>query len=142
MWIPLPSSATTATRISYVLDASAVLRSVSPEAHHLAWRAWLQARKDAGDLLFAPHLLRYEVGHFLARSSGWGASRRSEAQERLLQAIAFADGQETHAFAPPLTFYDASYLSLAKALRATLGTYDVGLARAAERADVPVLSPA
>lgn len=118
-----------------------MLKSIRSEPNSLAWRAWLEAAKESGALLFAPHLLRYEVGHFLARATGWDAGTRSEAQAQLLQAVAFGDGEEAHAFAPPLTFSDASYLVLAKALRATLVTYDGVLSKAAKRAGVTVLTP-
>lgn len=129
------------TRASYVLDASALLKALTTETESAAFRQWLRAAGTQRASLLAPHLLRYEVGQFLCRQPGLTAQHREEAQAMALRGVAFADADRVHAHAPPLTFYDASYLALAIATKSSLVTYDQGLARAARKANVAVVAP-
>lgn len=136
------SSARTASRTSFVLDTSAVVKGIKMEEHSPAFRAWMLQALGRNDDLLAPHILRYELGQVLARTTRWEATLRRNTLDRLLVGIRFVDGDQAEEHAPPLSFYDASYLALAKTLKATLVTYDATLAKAAKAAKVSVLAPA
>lgn len=139
--MPLSSSAGTAKRTSFVVDASALLKVVKEEEHSPAMRAWVLQAAQRDDLL-APHVLRYEVGALLARMSGFPPGLRRQLRDTLLVAIRFLDGDGAEEHAPPLSYYDASYLALAQTIGATLVTYDEVLAKKARAAGVAVLQPA
>jgi predicted nucleic acid-binding protein len=128
---------------SFVLDASALVKAFAAnEEHAAAFTDWLhEARLDGADVL-APHLLRYELGQWLTRHA---ARQTPPTRKRILDeaclGVRFAEGQTAEVLAPPLTYYDASYLSLAQATGATLVSYDDKLLLASRKAKTPVLSP-
>lgn len=118
-----------------------MIKAVQDEGHSPTFRLWLAWAHEGRHDLLAPHLLRYELGHVLARLTGWTAERRATALEYLVRGVRWADGTGVEDFAPPLTYYDGSYLALARAVGATLVTYDASLLKAAARAKVPAISP-
>lgn len=135
------SSAGTANPTRFVVDASAAAKGANLERHTDAFRTWIQDARTANADLLAPHLLVYELGHFLARQGRLDSQTRQEMLQRLLVGFRFAEPAHAFAHAPPLTYYDASYLALAQAFGATLVTYDDHLANAAKSAKIRVLAP-
>ena len=131
---------------SFVLDASALLkRCKQGEPHGTAFRDWADAAQTAGADFLAPTLLRYELGNALAKESrrnpALSPSHRRKMLEYALVGFRFADPDDVEGLAPPLSFYDAAYVILARETRATLVTYDVAVLAAAKAAGVPTLSP-
>ncbi len=128
------------SRISFVVDASAAVKAVKVEARSDEYVAWLKDTQRRNQPLLAPHLLRYELGNILADIPTDPSIRARHLHEGLL-GVTFADGSTAFDHAPPLTFYDASYLSLAQATKATLVSYDHKLLKAARKAGITTLSP-
>ncbi|MEK6985035.1 MAG: type II toxin-antitoxin system VapC family toxin [Candidatus Thermoplasmatota archaeon] len=135
------------TTEAYVLDASAAAKRVAgvEEPSVEALNAWWNDRLEHGADFLAPHLLRYELGHLLARKAREDArltpALREEMLRQVLLGVRFADGSGTENHAPPLTYYDASYLALARATKATLVTYDDVLTKEAKNARLKVFAP-
>jgi predicted nucleic acid-binding protein len=123
------------------VDASALVKATRDEAGRDAFLAWLRQARQANLDLLAPHLLRYELGNFLARQPSLDAAGRQQVLDDLLLGFRFADGDGSFAYAPPLTFYDASYLALAAATGSTLVSYDSALLAAARKAKIRTFSP-
>ncbi len=137
----LPSSGKSVSRTSFVVDASAAAKGVLLETESSSFRAWLAQAHAVNANLLAPYLLRYELGQMLCRQRHLDKMTRLEVLDRLLLGFQFADGGGAFDAAPPLSFYDASYLSLAKSTGATLVTYDGVLIDAAAKLEVPTLAP-
>jgi predicted nucleic acid-binding protein len=130
----------------FVVDASAAVKQFRDEEHSAAVQDWLlDARRSNHDLL-APPLLRYELGNTLTKLvmlgvSDMGAGEREKLIEVALLGFRFADPGDTSQHAPPLTYYDASYLALAKETGSVLVTYDERLAQAAREQGIAVMTP-
>lgn len=135
-----PSSARTVSHISFVLDASAAVKAVKLEARSDEYAAWLHVAQRRNHPLLAPHLLRYELGSILAGIPADPTVRARHLHEGLL-GVTFADGSTAFEHAPPLSYYDAAYLSLAESSKSTLVSYDGKLLAAAKKAGIPTLSP-
>src|ERR1044071_5861946 len=112
---------------TYVVDASALVKAARQEAESASFSGWLQNALRGNADLIAPPLLRHEVGSFLARQKGMAADIRQGMLHNLLLGIRFIDGAAEFDYAPPLSFYDAAYLALAKSTGGTLVSYDADL---------------
>ena len=128
-----------------VLDASALGKRLAEEQHTAAFNAWHDKFLAGGGRAVAPHILRYELGNLLTKKARTDSLLTPERRERLLEVtllgLQFAEGSGTEGFAPPLSYYDAAYVALARSLKATLVTYDDKMVAAAKKAKVRVLSP-
>jgi predicted nucleic acid-binding protein len=127
-----------------VVDASAVLEVL------LQTRAaqGIAARLFAADSLHAPHLLDVEVAQVLRRYEARNELSAARGVEALADLAAFPLTRYPHDVLLPriwelranLTAYDAAYIALAEALRATVITRDERLAAApGHRARVEVV---
>ncbi len=121
-----------------VLDASAVLELLRATATGERIRGRLQ---DAGETLCAPHLMDVEVAHALRRFERIGSLSAARGTEALADLAEFPLTRFPHEhllgrvweLRHNVTAYDAAYLALAEALRATLVTCDRKLASAGSR---------
>jgi predicted nucleic acid-binding protein len=135
------------TATEYIIDASAAAKRFAgagePSVKQL--NDWWDEALSRGAGFLAPHLLRYELGNVLAKRARGDPGLNAPLREHLLQetllGVRFVDGEGIAALAPPLTFYDASYLALARSAQATLVSYDGELLRHAKAAGVAVLTP-
>lgn len=128
-----------------VVDASALGKLLAEERHTAAFQAWHDGFLEAGGRLLAPHLLRYELGNQLVKKARTDTrlepALRARYLEMVLVGLQFADGVGSESLAPPLTYYDAAYVSLARSLRVPLVSYDDKMLAAAKRIKVRTLSP-
>lgn len=126
----------------HVLDASALAKRFLDQSHAADYRAW-HAKAILRSQLVAPNLIRYELGQVLSREAGSDLEVRASLLRHVLAGLAFEDPEpgQPFAFTPPLSYYDAAYLALAKGRSCTLVTYDAKLLKAAKANDVPTLSP-
>lgn len=132
----------------HVLDASAVAKLFLDEPESAAFRSWYLQEVEAGAIFAAPSLLSYEVAHLLARNLAppRGASAPEWLAERhddVLSGILLDEGAARRVFpwVGALTGYDASYLAVAVAARASLVTYDATLLKEARKQGVPTHTP-
>ena len=123
-----------------VVDASALVKLMADEEWAPELRKWVVEMHARGARFHAPHLIRYEVGHFLATRTRDTAPVRVRRLAMALAGVLFSDG-ESEPFAPPLTYYDASYVALAKAIRAPLVSYDEKQRRTAAAVGISLLAP-
>ncbi len=132
----------------HILDASAAAKLFLDEPESAAFRSWYLQEVLAGATFAAPNLLSYEVAHLLARNlqppSGsraaeWFAKRHDE----VLSGIVIDEGGARRVFAwtGTLTGYDAGYLAVAVATRASLVTYDNTLLKEARKHGVLTHTP-
>jgi predicted nucleic acid-binding protein len=123
-----------------VVDASVVLQWLV-ERPAAPWRALLEAHREGTEPLAAPELIHYEVTNVLVRKLGLPVDDALDAWERLLAleietyTLAAEQYRESLRLAhdEKVTVYDASYLALARELRAPLVTADRKLGAAAIR---------
>lgn len=119
----------------FVVDASALVKLFLDDEGHVEFRRWFAEVDGDGVPLAAPHLLLYEVGQVIRRAY----PELTDDERALLLTAATAsvrleNGATADAFAATrggLSFYDASYLAVARATDSTLVTSDLALARAA-----------
>jgi predicted nucleic acid-binding protein len=120
-------------------------KRLAEEAHTEAFNAWLDGFLAAGGRVLAPHILRYELGNLLAKKARTEPALTPGHRENLLRealvGVQFADGVGIEESAPPLSFYDAAYLALARSLKSALVTYDSRLLAAARKARLKTISP-
>ncbi len=128
----------------FVVDSSGLVKAVIDEAHSQEFRRWLTEMLEEGADLLAPHLLRYEFGNILASIAKTRPDWTPEIRARLLHAatlgFTFVDGEGTEQIAPPCTYYDASYVALAKAASAVLVTFDDEMRKTAKATGVECYS--
>lgn len=125
-----------------VVDCSVLAKLVVVEAHRKEVRAWFdEAHRNAWHLT-APDIVFYELGNVLARA--WPQTDPAALAAALDETTALLDLRRPAAEAVTemarrgLTFYDASYVALARQSGATLVTSDDKMAKAARRAGVSV----
>lgn len=130
---------------TFVVDASAMVKRFGAEEHWKAFQDWAQASLSEGARFVAPHLLRYELGNILVKSARADPSLTPEHRKMLLDealvGVQFVDGDSAFDVAPPLSYYDASYLATAQAMKASLVSYDDKLLKAARKAGIKTLQP-
>lgn len=130
---------------SFVVDACALVKTFAAgERHADEMTAWIRKRRSQGADLLAPPPLRYEIGHVLARTVTVGMPRPGERRrilEHALLGFRFVDPVQVEEQAPPLSFYDASYLALAQATDSALVTYDATLDAAAKGEEIDIVAP-
>ena len=123
-----------------VVDASVVLQWLVEEPSG-RWLTLLEQHREGSEPLAAPELIHYEIANVLIRKLTLPLDDALDAWERLLaldiETYTFAAEQYGDslrlAHEEKLTAYDASYLALARALKAKLVTADRKLAAAAAR---------
>ncbi len=110
----------------YVVDASALAKLFLDERDSEDVRDWWYSAVTKGIAMFAPALVRFEVGNLIRRNLGHlDAEDRGRVWREALAGIVFDDQAVAHAFSVPrLTFYDAVYVNLAAQRTATLVTFD------------------
>ncbi|MCA1819746.1 MAG: type II toxin-antitoxin system VapC family toxin [Halobacteriales archaeon] len=126
--------------MTYVLDASALVKMALEQTGTAAFRDWYVLH--AAEPKVAPQLLWSEVGRALQKDLRRAdASVLAETHRRLLAGIDLRPVAESLAWrhAHNLTFYDAQYVALAETEEATLVTCDRKMAAAATSAGVQTL---
>lgn len=125
-----------------VVDCSVLAKLVVVEAHREEVRAWFdEAHRNAWHLV-APDIVFYELGNVLTRA--WQQKAPAALAAALDETTALLDLRRPSAEAVTemtrrgLTFYDASYVALAKQGGATLVTADAKMAKVARKAGVSV----
>ncbi|MEK6974724.1 MAG: type II toxin-antitoxin system VapC family toxin [Candidatus Thermoplasmatota archaeon] len=125
-----------------VVDCSVLAKLVVVEARREEVRAWFdEAHRNAWHLV-APDILFYELGNVLARA--WTQTDPAALAAALEEASALVEMRRPPAEAitamarQGLTFYDASYVALAKQAGATLVTADAKMAKVARKAGISV----
>lgn len=121
-----------------VVDASVLLRArlATQEGHEEA-AATLRRLLDSGWEPVAPDLIAYELGQALRRSPSPAVDRERDLLDILRLVRAIRPPRETHtqalrfAEASRTSFYDASYVALARTLQAPLWTEDQEILRKA-----------
>lgn len=134
--------------MTVVLDANVVVALVTKDERAAAVGRQMQMLGEAGEVLHAPSLLRYEVANALTRKVVAGELDPTDAETAWRQIAALPivlhdldNGPEAIGIALKLrreNAYDASYVALAEELDADLLTLDGPLARNAAGADLPV----
>lgn len=107
--------------MSIVVDASVIARALSPSAEGSAeaQRTLSEIMADGHELL-APDLLSYEIGNVLRRAHGTPETRLAalERAHSIVQLVrpspAAREAALEEAVASKLSFYDASYVALAR----------------------------
>jgi predicted nucleic acid-binding protein len=121
--------------VAVVLDASALVYAIRSRVPTAA----LLRRRLVDETSHAPHLIDAEVGNVLRRHVLAGELPPSDARSLLGDAAALVDVRyeisealrgAAWALRDNLSFYDALYVALARALDLTLLTADTRLARA------------
>lgn len=119
----------------YVVDASAVAKLFLDEPESMSFRDWWYASLGAGAPFYAPSLMRFEVGNLVVRNlKALDATQRRRAWREALAGVTWDDDAVPAAFehtSGGLTFYDAAYVALAAARKASLVTFDDEMARVA-----------
>lgn len=119
-----------------VVDSSVLVKIVQVESGSDAVLATFQAA-GPDTRFIAPALARYEVGHALLLRSKAADEPAIEAEHDLTMAMALVEVVDdpapvvSLAMKHGLSYYDASYLALAKASDARVWTYDAKLTKAA-----------
>jgi len=122
---------------SFIIDSSALIATLLPDERNTQFALKLLKIIDSGNLLMAPQLLQFEVGNCLKSAT---MSKRITKKEAEILFFTFANMQimflpidkaETLKISidKNLTFYDSSYLYLAKANKCKLLTLDKALAK-------------
>lgn len=124
----------------FVVDASFLSKTLGGEPGSEKALNWLETTRRAGTMLRGPSLLAYEVAHVLHRRfRGMPAAEKAEVLTALLLGIRLEEAMPEPTFAiDGLTYYDASYLEIARRRGATLVTADKPMAAAAKRLGVAV----
>lgn len=115
------------------IDASALAKLILDEPDSAEFAEWYRQLRTAGVRAESSPLLQFELGNLLQREFP-----RDERNGKILEAA--LDGVDAPPiappsplrFAPPLTYYDASYLAAARASGA-LATYDDRMGRLAAK---------
>lgn len=128
---------------AFVLDASAVAKLFREERESEAFRGWYLQRRGEAASFTAPSLLAFELGELIRGREKGSPDQRASILEAALSGIELQDEAllETFRAAQALTFYDASYVSLALRVGATLATYDDKIRAAAPRLGLKVEAP-
>lgn len=134
--------------MAIVVDANLIVVLVARDPRATLVERRLEAWLDAGEELYAPDLLPYEVANALTRLVGAGRLAAEELPEIWalfetlpLQFYPMSSGPKTIAIALQLgriSAYDAAYLALSQELNAALWTLDGPLARNATGLGFPV----
>lgn len=121
--------------MSFVLDASALVKTVLRETRSDEVLAWFERHAD--EEFIAPHLLFSEVGRVVQKNLPTSSQR--EVHARLLSGVRLVEVDEgVWEDETRVTFYDAHYIHLARRLGAQLVTTDVKMAEAARASGVRV----
>lgn len=123
-----------------IVDASVVLQWLVQQPSG-PWLALLAEHREGTEPLAAPELIHYEIANVLIRKLPLSVDEALDAWDRLLalDIETYTLGAEQYSDSmrlardEKLTVYDASYLALARVLRAKLVTADRQLAAAATR---------
>jgi len=119
-----------------VVDASLLAKLVIAEADSQRVRDWYAAVPPDGDLI-GPTLLFYETARALQKD---GQSRA--VHEKLVSGITLVEPTpDIWRYLDGVTFYDASYLQLAKARGASLATTDDKMRAAAKKHGIGLAFP-
>ena len=134
--------------VDHVLDASAAAKLFLKEPESAAFRSWYLQEVEGGATFAAPSLLSYEVAHLLARNLQPPAGARApewfaERHDEVLSGIVMDEAAARRVFSwtGALTGYDASYIAVAVATRASLVSYDDALLKEARRHNVRTHTP-
>jgi predicted nucleic acid-binding protein len=126
-----------------VVDASLLIDVIVGLPSGRPWRRWVADQEE----LASPDCVGIEVGRYLRRHTLRGALAPHDAEHclevfRELRVVAYPTGPllaEAFALRDNVTFDDALYLALARALGEPLATTDRRLARAAEALGIDAL---
>lgn len=127
--------------MGHVLDASALAKRFLRHEDGGAFRSWYLDRAREPDALLGPRLLRYELGNIIAREMPrLPPPQRSRVLAASLDPVEEREPAATAVFdlAEELTFYDATYVALAREEDAGLVTADDAMAAHAEDLGVDV----
>ncbi len=134
--------------MTVVLDSNVVVALVTKDDRAPAVAHKMEELAEAGEVLHAPSLLRYEVANALTRKVVAGELESADARRAWHEIAAMPillhgldDGPRAIEIARQLrreSAYDASYVALAQELGAELLTLDGPLARNAAGTDLPV----
>ncbi len=121
------------TEWDITIDASVAAKLAFEEADTEATRAWFYGLLDHGVRFTAPTLIHYELGNVLVKKPSIAAGDRSEILTDLLFGILLRETTAGAPFAdaPPLSYYDASYIADARAGPQGLATFDPKMAKRA-----------
>ncbi|HET6399035.1 MAG TPA: type II toxin-antitoxin system VapC family toxin [Candidatus Thermoplasmatota archaeon] len=123
----------------FVVDASAVLKTVLDEPEAKRFRRWLAEALASDADIHSSGVLPYEVAQGIWRR---GVANREEAFARCIYGVRLHDtARQALRHVDPLSAYDASYLATAISLGATLVSYDQRLVGVARNAGIKVLQP-
>lgn len=134
--------------MTIVIDSNVVVALVTKDPRAAAVAREMQVLGEAGAVLHAPSLLRYEVANALTRKVVAGELDLADAEAAWHQIAAMpivlhdlGDGPASIRIALTLrreSAYDAAFVALAQELDADLVTLDGPLARNAAGTDLPV----
>lgn len=133
--------------MAIVVDASVVAAHLLPDEEHREDAATILARLDEEDGVVPP-IFRYEIRNILLMAKRRKRIDGGQLQKLLAELADFSlvedeacnDGSMFDlADRLELTVYDAAYLEVAKRRRASLATFDMELAQAADAEQVVVL---
>lgn len=129
--------------MTYVLDASVLALTFLEQEGSRAFTGWLRERFDEGDELLAPPLLSYELGNVIGRELDVeDPTEWREVHDDALRLVTLVDPPTSAVFdvAGELTYYDGTYLALARQEDGKVVTGDDALERRAEDLDMGTLA--
>lgn len=126
--------------IDITIDASTAAKLFLEEDDSGAVRAWYYWLQDHGARFRAPHLLQYELAQVLAgKIQGLAPEDRGQVLTDALTGIRLSELPSIETpfeHTPPLSYYDAAYLTHALESGHALATHDEALAHAHHRPEL------